>query len=51
MMHLRGGQCICLSAMFFVGKERGMGFAPTIQPHEIAMVMLFRLINPGNSRC
>jgi hypothetical protein len=39
------------SAVHFVGKEGGMGFAPALQPHKIPVIVLGRLVNPADARC
>jgi hypothetical protein len=38
-------------AVFEVGEERGMDFAPALHPHKKAMVVLGRLVNPADARC
>lgn len=38
------------TAVLFVGEERGMDFAPALQPHKKTVVMLFRLVNPADAR-
>jgi hypothetical protein len=49
MMLPRGGQRLLSSAMGFVRKECGMGFAPARQAHKETVIVFLRLVNPGNS--
>jgi hypothetical protein len=44
-----GGQRLWPSAMGFVRKECGMGFAPARQAHKETMGVFLRLVNPGDS--
>src|ERR1035441_522460 len=45
----RGGQRPLPSAMGFVRKECGMGFALACQAHEETVGAFLRLVNPGDS--
>jgi hypothetical protein len=50
-MQLRGGQRLRPPAVFEIGEECGMDFAPALHSHKKAVVVLFRLVNPADARC
>jgi hypothetical protein len=49
-MPLRRCQRRFPTAILYVGKKCGMGFALTLQPHKIAVIVLGRLVNPADAR-